>query len=280
MFLFFLKKFNTGANSIAASIAEPSSLRSRAQALVNAGAAANVRGAEAILKTTIELIVKKRCAPSSHHQLIILAQANCFVAVPIAEVIAESYPTSLNAPFWPLMPLSRGHIHIASADPFAPPKITPRFLTDVFDQQVGVAAARRLRDVFTNKAFDGIVADAYQYPPLGPNATDAEYLTWLQGAVNGASHWIGATAMLPRELGGVVDSRLRYVLSAPQEAGTGGLLTRLKNKCVRNKKSAHCRRRHLTVSTDIAYHVYIIRRCTTSSTDYSSRCLGSMPQTQ
>ncbi|EGX94423.1 glucose oxidase [Cordyceps militaris CM01] len=181
--------WQTGASSMVAALAEPSSLESRAQALVSSGAAVNIEGAKMILNTTIELILENR--------------------LPIAEVVAESYATSLNTPFWPLMPLSRGHIHIASSDPFQTAIITPRFLTDTFDQQVGVATARRLRNLFSNKAFEDIVENAYQYPPLGPNATDAEYLGWLQETVLGASHWIGATAMLPRALGGVVDARLR-----------------------------------------------------------------------
>ncbi|KAM3434727.1 hypothetical protein MY4824_005236 [Beauveria thailandica] len=130
-------------------------------------------------------------------------------SMPVAEVIAESKPTALNAPFWPLMPLSRGHIHIASSDPFQNAIITPRFLTDTFDQVVGVAVARRIRNLFSNKAFHGVVEDAYQYPPLGLNATDSEYLDWFKDTASGASHWIGSTAMLPRALGGVVDSRLR-----------------------------------------------------------------------
>ncbi|KAK8148784.1 hypothetical protein G3M48_009186 [Beauveria asiatica] len=131
------------------------------------------------------------------------------VFVPVAEVVAESKPTALNAPFWPLMPLSRGHIHIASSDPFQNAIITPRFLTDTFDQVVGVAVARRIRNLFSNKAFHGVVENAYQYPPLGLNATDSEYLDWFKDTASGASHWIGSTAMLPRALGGVVDSRLR-----------------------------------------------------------------------
>ncbi|KAM3430313.1 hypothetical protein NHJ13734_007804 [Beauveria thailandica] len=130
-------------------------------------------------------------------------------SMPVAEVVAESKPTALNAPFWPLMPLSRGHIHIASSDPFQNAIITPRFLTDTFDQVVGVAVARRIRNLFSNKAFHGVVEDACQYPPLGLNATDSEYLDWFKDTASGASHWIGSTAMLPRALGGVVDSRLR-----------------------------------------------------------------------
>ncbi|KAK8932276.1 Dehydrogenase citC [Metarhizium anisopliae] len=107
------------------------------------------------------------------------------------------------------MPLSRGHVHIRSADPFEVPVITPRFLTDQFDQQVAVEMARLSRALWASTAFEGFVDDAYYDPEIGPNGTDAEYLAWLKGTAGPASHWIGSTAMMPRHLGGVVDSRLR-----------------------------------------------------------------------
>jgi hypothetical protein len=85
----------------------------------------------------------------------------------------------------------------------------PRFLTDPFDQQVAITIARSSRILWTSKPFADVIADAYYDPKIGPNGTDAEYLDWFKGASGGASHWIGATAMMPRQLGGVVDSRLR-----------------------------------------------------------------------
>lgn len=127
----------------------------------------------------------------------------------MAEFIGESYPTVLSAIFWPLMPLSRGHIHINSSDPFDNPIITPRFLTDVFDQDVAVAISRRSQTLFSSAPFSGVVADPYYDPPIGPNGTDSEWLVWYKNTGNGASHWVGSTAMLSRDLGGVVDSQLR-----------------------------------------------------------------------
>ncbi|KAJ6262981.1 hypothetical protein Dda_1539 [Drechslerella dactyloides] len=181
--------WGTGASIYSNDLISPNALKSRAQALVDAGAAANIAGAEAILNTTISLIVQSR--------------------LPVAEVVAESYPSVLSAIFWPLMPLSRGHVHIKSADAFAPPAIMPRLLTDEFDQAVAIAVARRTRDLFSAPPFKDVVADAYLNPPIGPNGTDEEYLAWLSETTSGASHWIGATAMMPRELGGVVDAQLR-----------------------------------------------------------------------
>jgi len=127
----------------------------------------------------------------------------------VAEFIGESFPTVLSAIFWPLMPLSRGHIHINSSNPFDHPIITPRFLTDAFDQEVAVAISRRSRTVFSSPPFSEVVADPYYDPPIGPNGTDSEWMAWYRSTGIGASHWVGSTAMVPRDLGGVVDSRLR-----------------------------------------------------------------------
>lgn len=138
-----------------------------------------------------------------------MRQLHLQAKVPVAEFIAETYPTVFNGIFWPVMPLSRGHVHIHSADPFEFPVIMPRLLTDPFDQQVALAIARASRELWTSKPFAGYVEDAYYDPKIGPNGTDAEYLAWLKRTSGGASHWIGTTAMMPRQLGGVVDSRLR-----------------------------------------------------------------------
>ncbi|KHN95701.1 GMC oxidoreductase [Metarhizium album ARSEF 1941] len=128
---------------------------------------------------------------------------------PVAEIVAETYPTVFSAISWPSLPLSRGHVHVKSASPFEFPVIVPRFLADQFDQQVAVAVARMSRAVWTTKPFQGYVEDAYYNPKIGPNGTDTDYLEWLKRTGGGASHWVGTTAMMPRHLGGVVDSRLR-----------------------------------------------------------------------
>lgn len=112
------------------------------------------------------------------------------------------------------MPLSRGHIHINSSDPFDAPKITPRFLTDAFDQAVAVTIARRSQALFATAPFSEVVADPYYDPPIASNGTDSEWLAWYKSTGVGASHWVGSTAMLPEELGGVVDSGLRQVPSS------------------------------------------------------------------
>ncbi|KAK6329605.1 hypothetical protein TWF696_004706 [Orbilia brochopaga] len=58
--------WGTSASTYSNELISPNTLRSRAQALVDAGAAANIDGAEAILNTTISLIVRSRRKSSPH----------------------------------------------------------------------------------------------------------------------------------------------------------------------------------------------------------------------
>ena len=134
------------------------------------------------------------------------------LAVPVGEFIGESYadPSVLTAAFWPLTPLSRGHVHINSSDPFDDPIITPRFLSDTFDQDIAVALSKSSRTLFQTAPISGVVSNAFYSPDtVGPNATDAEWLAWYESSSFGASHWLGSTAMMPEELGGVVNSNLQ-----------------------------------------------------------------------
>ena len=154
-----------------------------------------------------------------------------FIVVPIVEFIGESYPGVMSAAFWPLMPQSRGHIHINTSDPFVDPIITPRLLVDEFDVKFAVQVARKGRELFTSNVFEHVVANAYASPAnILANGTDAQYESWFKNTSFGASHWVrcskssgegfpnpalqmGSTAMLPHSLGGVVDSHLRFIPS-------------------------------------------------------------------
>jgi choline dehydrogenase-like flavoprotein len=107
------------------------------------------------------------------------------------------------------MPLSRGHVHINSSNPLDHSIITPRLLEDRFDEAIAVSVVRASRAVFASAPFQGVIADPYYNPPIGANGTDAEYLAWYRQTAFGASHWVGATAMMPRHVGGVVDPKLR-----------------------------------------------------------------------
>ncbi|KAL1743688.1 hypothetical protein HDZ31DRAFT_40382 [Schizophyllum fasciatum] len=162
-------------------------VQARAQAAVDAGAMVSLDSAVAIFQAQTKLIIEQK--------------------MPIAEVVGESYPSVMTSVFWPLLPFSRGHIHIQSDDLFAAPAITPRLLTDDFDVSVAVNIAKKAQSMFTIWPFDSIIGNAFL--DVAQNATDAAWEAWYKSTAYGASHWVGSSSMLPRAKGGVVDNKLQ-----------------------------------------------------------------------
>ncbi|KAJ6624909.1 hypothetical protein B0H10DRAFT_2212325 [Mycena sp. CBHHK59/15] len=165
-----------------------SQINARAQAAVASGAEANIDGATALFTTVTNLITQKR--------------------MPVTELISESYPAIMASIFWPLTPLSRGYIHINSSDPFAFPRITPRFLSDDFDVDVAVTISKKARSLYETTPFNSIISEVV-IDAVAANATDAEWAAWYASTSYGASHWVGSSAMLPRKVGGVVSPTLK-----------------------------------------------------------------------
>ncbi|KIY52405.1 alcohol oxidase [Fistulina hepatica ATCC 64428] len=163
-------------------------ITSMAKQQVAAGSQATLAGAEAILGAQAALVTT--------------------LGVPIVEIVGESYPTVMTSIFWPTIPFSRGWVHINSTDPFARPHIVPNLLTEDWDVAVALEVAKKAQSMFETDAFSGIISDPYSYSFL-PNATDETWIAYIKRTSYGASHWIGSSAMLPRELGGVVDSDLQ-----------------------------------------------------------------------
>ncbi|KAJ7065215.1 hypothetical protein C8F01DRAFT_982101 [Mycena amicta] len=162
-------------------------IQKRAKAAVADGAEANVQGATKLFSVVTKLITNK--------------------TQPITELVSESYPAVMTSVFWPLTPLSRGYIHIASSNPFAAPTITPRFLTDEFDVDVAVTISKKARALYRTSAFRPIISEVV-VDAVAANATDAEWAAWFKSTSFGASHWIGSSSMRPRSDGGVVSPEL------------------------------------------------------------------------
>jgi len=128
---------------------------------------------------------------------ILLLNLTFDLAVPVVEFIGESYPAVMTAVFWPLLPFSRGHVHIASSNPFADPIITPRLYSDEFDVKFGVKVARKSRELFSSAPFQAVVADPYADPAtVGANATDADYKAFLLQTSFAASHWVRCRVLI------------------------------------------------------------------------------------
>lgn len=108
-------------------------------------------------------------------------------------------------------PLSRGATHIASADVDAAPEIDPRYLSHPADLEI---FARHVQ------ALDAQLRHAKELEPFfKPNGKrnhpDSFHVDKLEGAkkyvldtATSAYHSCGSAAMLPKEKGGVVDSKL------------------------------------------------------------------------
>ncbi len=102
-------------------------------------------------------------------------------------------------------PFSRGTCYITSADPFQPPAIDPRWLSNPVDRQVLVEALRFNQQILNTAPMQEL-QPAQFVPP--PNADETALNQIIDNGVRTEFHPSGTAAMLPLEQGGVVDSHL------------------------------------------------------------------------
>ena len=103
-------------------------------------------------------------------------------------------------------PLSRGTCHITSADPFQPPAIDPRWLSNPVDRQVLVEALRFNELILESPPMQELQVAQFVPPAhAGESALDQV----INGGLRTEFHPSGTLAMLPLEQGGVVDPSLR-----------------------------------------------------------------------
>ena len=103
-------------------------------------------------------------------------------------------------------PLSRGVCYIDSPDPFEPPLIDPRWLTNPVDRQVMIEALRFNRRILATLAMRPLQAAQF-VPPV--DADEAALNQIINNGIRTEFHPSGTLAMLPLDMGGVVDPRLR-----------------------------------------------------------------------
>ena len=105
-------------------------------------------------------------------------------------------------------PYSHGAITIASAYPFQDPLINPNYLThpsDVILMREGLKLARQLGN--TSPFKDTLKSEST--PGTKEVSSDADWEKWLKKNVDTEYHPSSTCAMLPLELGGVVDANLK-----------------------------------------------------------------------
>jgi choline dehydrogenase-like flavoprotein len=114
-------------------------------------------------------------------------------------------------------PLSRGTVTISSADTDDLPVVDPKWLTDPADQEVAIAAYKRVRQAFASKAMAVVLADPVEYFP-GPNVkTDAQILETIRKTLHTVYHASGTCKM------GKSEDPTAVVDSAGRVFGTEGL---------------------------------------------------------
>ncbi|MDE1942044.1 MAG: GMC family oxidoreductase N-terminal domain-containing protein [Betaproteobacteria bacterium] len=107
-----------------------------------------------------------------------------------------------------LQPTSRGHVHIASPDPMAAPRIQPNYLSTEIDRKVAADALRLTRRIVSAPAFRPWKPEEIR---PGPDIQDDQALAHAAGDIGTTIfHPTGTCRMgRPGEPGAVLDSQLR-----------------------------------------------------------------------
>ncbi|EJC99460.1 glucose oxidase [Fomitiporia mediterranea MF3/22] len=135
-------------------------------------------------------------------------------SVPVAEIYLNSGTSTIGINFWQLLPFSLGNITITDTSVFIKPKIAADFFNVDFDLTVQTALARLARKLLQYSSFDDITAGEVTpgtsvVPDDENGGTDEAWQSWIRQAFWSVNHGIGSAAMMRRDLGGVVDGKLR-----------------------------------------------------------------------
>jgi choline dehydrogenase len=106
----------------------------------------------------------------------------------------------------PMRPESKGHIHIAAADPQRPPAINFNFLSSPPDAELTVRAIQIARAVMTAPAMAPL--QVTEVAPGADRITDDEIIDWVKSAAETTYHPVG-TCKMGSDAMAVVDAQLR-----------------------------------------------------------------------
>jgi len=107
-------------------------------------------------------------------------------------------------------PLSRGTVHIRSADPFAKPTIDPGYYTYPIDLEVHARHMQSLEKLAQTEPLASMIKPSGARSPEGHDALTlerAKRLVLAHATTN--YHPCGTCGMMPESVGGVVDARLK-----------------------------------------------------------------------
>ena len=104
-------------------------------------------------------------------------------------------------------PFSRGTVAIQSLDPFTPPLIDPRYLANPIDLAIYIEGFKFLRTIMATPA--ALELQPVETSPGINVTTDEQIAAFIRSSLNTLYHPSGTAGMLKKELGGVVDGKLR-----------------------------------------------------------------------
>ncbi|EJC99457.1 glucose oxidase [Fomitiporia mediterranea MF3/22] len=135
---------------------------------------------------------------------------------PVSEFYFQigSSGSGVNNTLFDLLQFSRGNITITDTSVFTDPKVTVNWFDVDYDLDVQTAGGRLGRKVLNHKALASIVTDEYSpgldvVPDDGNAGTDDAWQSWVHDTFLAVYHEVGSTSMMRRDLGGVVDGKLR-----------------------------------------------------------------------
>ncbi|KAK0503574.1 alcohol oxidase [Armillaria luteobubalina] len=108
-----------------------------------------------------------------------------------------------------LHPFSRGSVHIQLSGPSEPPAIDPQYFSNSVDLEVLIHTVKLALKVYeTEPLTELVVPDGLVFPTRADLEGD-RLREFVKNTCSTVYHPLGTAAMMPRDLGGIVDSALR-----------------------------------------------------------------------
>lgn len=159
------------------------------------GGASTAAVQEQLLKTQLDLLINSN--------------------MPASEIVPAVIANFVGGAFWPLQPLSRGSVHINSTNRTARPVLDAKFLQLDFDKTMVIATAKYVRNFLMTAPFSNLINSSTLTPgfkEIPQDASDDVWLEWVTSKNTSISpnyHHLGTCAMLPKDMGGVVDNNFK-----------------------------------------------------------------------
>ncbi|KAF9873797.1 glucose oxidase [Colletotrichum karsti] len=130
--------------------------------------------------------------------------------VPLAEILITPAGSSFSTEYWALLPFARGNIHVTSAGSSAS-KINPNYFMMDWDMTEQIGTAKFIRQLYKTAPLSQYFASETKpgLAAIPEDASDAVWSKWVLDNYRSNFHPVGTTAMMSKELGGVVDANLK-----------------------------------------------------------------------